>query len=506
MSFETGDIVGNYEVVERIGVGGMGAVYLARHPLLGKQVALKVIHRDLAANGDIVTRFFNEAKALNKIGNPHIVDVLDFGEAATGEYFFIMEYLDGKTLAELLKEGALPEARAVHIAGQIANGLAAAHEQGLLHRDLKPDNVMVGKRDFVKVLDFGLAKAFLSQDMSQLTATGVLMGTPQYMSPEACLSEPKIDQRADVYSLGILLYQMLNGKLPFDSPATGAILVMHVEEEVPRLDASISPLIAEIVYRCLHKDPSQRFQSMEALQQALLSSGQGQSTTIIASAAVPIPVTAPPSIPHSTSPQWGDGPREDPSRALSIDTRGGKRIGLIFGAIALITVGAVALLYSRSHGTSSHSGSSASQQSTSKSKRSRNKSKSVKSSSSSAVAQMPRTTISVESIPTGASVIDEDGKVLIEATPGTFEVDASEERFAITLRHPSSDSRTRVIPVSKDIHIFVELPPAKPVSSTKSKRSSISSSRRSVSNQSRSSRRFKTSSSKSSHDTVNPFE
>ena len=178
----------------------MGAVYLARHPLLGKKVALKIIHRDLATNEDIVSRFFNEAKALSKIGNPHIVDVLDLGTTGDGQYFFIMEYLEGLTLEKMLKRGALTEAKAVRFASQIASGLGAAHDAGVLHRDLKPDNVMVTQSpsgdEFVKVLDFGLAKAFLSQEASQITAAGVLMGTPQYMSPEACLSEQNIDQRA----------------------------------------------------------------------------------------------------------------------------------------------------------------------------------------------------------------------------------------------------------------------------------------------------------------------
>jgi serine/threonine-protein kinase len=158
------------------------------NPLIGKKVALKVIHGELASNREVVQRFFNEARAVNKIGNEHVVEIHDFGQSPEGEYFYIMEYLEGRTLADVLaREGSLAIQRALHIGAQIASALAAAHTCGIIHRDLKPDNIMLlerlGDRDFVKVLDFGLAKMIHDGASAKLTAAGVVLGTPQYMSP-----------------------------------------------------------------------------------------------------------------------------------------------------------------------------------------------------------------------------------------------------------------------------------------------------------------------------------
>src|SRR5262245_39690845 len=199
----------------------MGAVYLAEHPLIGKRVALKVIHRELANNREVVSRFFQEARAVNQIGNEHIVEIHDFGVTPEGDHFYIMEFLEGKTLASLLsKHVALDVVRCLHVGAQMATALGAAHAAGIIHRDLKPDNIMLthrlGDPDFVKVLDFGLAKMFAGGPSAVKTAAGVLLGTPQYMSPEACESKVAVDHRTDIYALGILLFQMMTGVLPFD--------------------------------------------------------------------------------------------------------------------------------------------------------------------------------------------------------------------------------------------------------------------------------------------------
>jgi serine/threonine protein kinase len=206
-----GQSIGNYRILSKIGTGGMGAVYLAEHPLIGKKVALKVIHRELAGNREVVQRFFQEARAVNKIGNEHIVEIHDFGVTPEGDHFYIMEYLHGTTLAAALaQEKVIEMMRALHVGAQIAKALAAAHAAGIIHRDLKPDNIMLmsrlGDPDFVKVLDFGLAKMFADHGSSVKTAAGVLLGTPQYMSPEACESKRDIDYRTDIYAMGILLF------------------------------------------------------------------------------------------------------------------------------------------------------------------------------------------------------------------------------------------------------------------------------------------------------------
>jgi tRNA A-37 threonylcarbamoyl transferase component Bud32 len=254
----------------------MGAVYLAEHPLIGKKVALKVIHRELAGNREVVQRFFQEAKAVNKIGNDHIVEIHDFGVTPEGDHFYIMEYLEGKTLAQILSaEKTIDVMRALHIGAQIAHALAAAHASGVIHRDLKPDNIMLmprmGDPEFVKVLDFGLAKMF-ADGSAVKTAAGVLLGTPQYMSPEACESKPGIDHRTDVYALGILLFQMMTGRLPFDGESMGEVLVKQVTQLPPPprgLNPAIPPSVEQILLRCLAKPVDARFQTMEQLRTAL---------------------------------------------------------------------------------------------------------------------------------------------------------------------------------------------------------------------------------------------
>jgi serine/threonine-protein kinase len=272
-----GHTIGSYRILNKIGTGGMGAVYLAEHPLIGKKVALKVIHRELAGNKEVVQRFFQEAKAVTRINNEHIVQIHDFGVTPEGDHFYIMEYLEGKTLAQLLaKERVIDVMRSLHIAAQVASALAAAHGSGVIHRDLKPDNVMLisrlGDPDFVKLLDFGLAKVFASQSAVK-TAAGVLLGTPQYMSPEACESRATIDARTDVYALGILLFQMTTGMLPFDGETMGEVLVKQVTQLPPAprgINPNIPPSVEQLILRCLAKAADSRFPTMNQLREALL--------------------------------------------------------------------------------------------------------------------------------------------------------------------------------------------------------------------------------------------
>jgi tRNA A-37 threonylcarbamoyl transferase component Bud32 len=308
-----GQCLGNYRIVGKLGHGAMGVVYEAEHPLIGKRVALKVIHSDLARNHEVVTRFFNEARAVNQIGNDHIVDVSDFGQTDEGEHFMVMEVLAGESLADRLeRQRCLSVASALHIAAQLADGLAAAHAAGVVHRDLKPDNVFLveknGDPDYVKILDFGLAKLMLSGRAS-VTKEGVILGTPEYMSPEQAESKRTIDHRSDVYALGILLYQMATGLLPFVGGTMGEVLVKHVSRlpAPPRsLRAEISPAVEQIILRCLAKRPEDRFQGMAELRAALLDPDGWASRPVTplpfsmsASGPVPLP-RAPTPVPVAT--------------------------------------------------------------------------------------------------------------------------------------------------------------------------------------------------------------
>jgi serine/threonine-protein kinase len=271
-----GGTVGNYVVQEKIGEGAMGVVFLAVHPSIGKRVALKAIHPHLATNEEMLTRFFNEARAVTQIGHHHIVSVQDFGQTPEGDSFIVMELLEGPSLGRELKEGrALSLQRALHIARQIADGIAAAHTHGIIHRDLKPDNIILveraGDRDFVKILDFGLAKLTGPSGMSNNTKTGSLIGTPHYMAPEQAEGK-KIDARADVYSLGCMLFHMLTGRVPFPGEGYGEVLVKQLREPPPlpsRLNLLVPPSVEKIVLHALAKKPDFRFASMEAFRSAL---------------------------------------------------------------------------------------------------------------------------------------------------------------------------------------------------------------------------------------------
>ena len=275
--------VGNYEVKLKLGEGGMGAVYLAVHPNIGKRVALKVLHPEFSSNEEVIGRFFNEAKAVNDIQHPNIVDIIDYGEmpSATGGsekvVYFIMEFLAGDSLAKLIHDQApLAPERAQIIAMQVADALGASHRHGIVHRDLKPDNVMISVRrdgrDFVKVLDFGIAKLTGDTPGSRRTRTGIVMGTPAYMSPEQCEGRGLIDHRTDIYSLGILLYEMLTGEVPFRGEGYGEVLVQHMTQ-VPRKPSTIRgvvpPHLEAVCMKALEKRSSDRFSDMDQFMLAL---------------------------------------------------------------------------------------------------------------------------------------------------------------------------------------------------------------------------------------------
>src|SRR5215470_1188154 len=260
----------------------MGAVYLAEHPSIGKKVALKVLHSEFSTNQEVAARFFHEAKAVNDIGHPNIVDIVDFGilQAGGGReqlVYFIMEYLAGVTLSQLIRsEAPLPPERALSIALQVADALSASHKCNIVHRDLKPDNIILlqrgRERDFVKLLDFGIAKLTGGSAVgSHRTRTGIVMGTPAYMSPEQCEGRDTVDKRTDVYALGIVIYEMLTGRVPFVGDGYGEILVQHLTRPpAPPSQIRMLPAHVEVVVlKALEKRPDLRYPTMEEFMRAM---------------------------------------------------------------------------------------------------------------------------------------------------------------------------------------------------------------------------------------------
>ena len=314
-----GENVGNFRITQLLGGGGMGTVYLAEHPGLGRRAAIKILHPQLAADPEIVQRFFNEARAANAAGHRGIVEVLDFGTLASGAPYIVMELLAGESLAARLQRvGRLSVAESVDVADQVADAVGAAHRKGIVHRDLKPDNLFLAAdperpdHPVVKVLDFGVAK--LQQPPAGggdlRTRTGIMMGTPQYMSPEQCRDARDVDHRADIYSLGVVLHEMLAGAPPFASSSWGELVYLHIGVAPPPLRAcgvDVPVLLEAIVLQALTKDPGARFASMEDLRAALRAIGPGAPvrTLVLPEGApeVSMPAAAAPAIATAVMPE-----------------------------------------------------------------------------------------------------------------------------------------------------------------------------------------------------------
>jgi serine/threonine protein kinase len=314
-----GKTIGNYNVRSLLGEGGMGAVYLAEHPLIGRRAAVKVLLPEFTQRRDVVDRFFNEAKACAALQHPGVVEIYDFGKLDDGGAYIIMEYLDGEPLSKRLARGKkLPPRDALAVIHQVAKALSAAHARGIVHRDLKPDNVFIVRDkenpglERVKILDFGIAKLTEEGGVSSgQTRTGALLGTPAYMSPEQCEGAGHVDHRSDIYAMGVILYEMLCGQVPFKLDGFGKILAahLHVEPAPARTHEPSLPVeVEQLVMRMLIKDRAKRPQTcaeVAAAVEALAGSLQLFAQPIAPGAA---PSTFPTPAPSATGSQAGPAP------------------------------------------------------------------------------------------------------------------------------------------------------------------------------------------------------
>ena len=258
-------LAGRYRIDRLLGQGGMGAVFLAEHVHMRKAVAVKVLHREMTYLQEVVARFEREAVAAGRIEHAHVASATDFGRLEDGSFYLVLEYVEGKSLRQMLDDGGpLSTERALHVASQIADALSAAHAAGIVHRDLKPDNVMLIEREgdplFVKVLDFGIAKIELGGAQSPLTQMGSVFGTPEYMAPEQAAGTP-VDARADLYTLGVILYEMLAGKTPFSDDDLVVVLTRQMTADPPALPPAVDANVAALVMQMLAKNPDERPQS-----------------------------------------------------------------------------------------------------------------------------------------------------------------------------------------------------------------------------------------------------
>jgi serine/threonine-protein kinase len=367
------DLVGQvvaerYHVLEKLGEGGMGQVYLAEHVRMGRRSAVKVMSPNLTRDPDAVSRFNREAANASRITHPNVAAIYDFGETSDGLIYLAMEFVDGEPLTKIIQRlGSLPLARAVNIARQTADALTVAHELGIVHRDLKPDNIMIGRgregADLVKVVDFGIAKA--SQNEAQkVTKTGLVVGTPEYMSPEQ-LAGDKLDGRSDVYSLGLVTFVMLTGKLPFPSETAQEAMLMRLMEKPKSLaemrpDITWSPELQAVFDKVLARDMAQRYTVAAEFGTELLRAAQsagvavprasphGAVTTAMDAMAVPAtriaPAAEPPTLPR------GPGGAEPPS-APPPPAPPRRRTGLMVGisAAALLVAGGTAFVIATSN-------------------------------------------------------------------------------------------------------------------------------------------------------------
>jgi serine/threonine-protein kinase len=353
-----GQTIGSFRITKVIGRGGMGTVYLGEHTIISSRVAIKVLMERLATDENLVSRFYAEARAVNLIGHENIVNIFDMNVVPPHRYYLVMEYLEGKPLNYLLT-APVPAAVTIPILIQVCDALQAAHDAGIVHRDLKPENIFLMRRgkqeNFVKVLDFGLAKLLDSERADQQTAAGLIVGTPEFMSPEQANSAP-VDGRADIYGLGCIAWLMCTAKLPFPQRGLADLLVAHrsVNPEPPHIVNPRCPkALSDAIMKAMAKNPNDRFQTASDFARAL----EAALTAIPTPPKVDPPpksVVAPPRPAPTTAPPAGPAqPRFVAKFKADIETADGRALGALtcidisLGGMFIATTGALPAQFSR---------------------------------------------------------------------------------------------------------------------------------------------------------------
>jgi serine/threonine protein kinase len=347
-----GQIVGTYRIVSMLGSGGMGAVWLAEHTLLGRRVAIKFLHAEISQHAAIVERFFAEARAATRIADPGIVVIFDFGWHTDHSAYIVMEHLNGESVAARLRNGRFRVGDAVRVVQQSAMAMAVAHASGIIHRDLKPDNIFlvpdpaVAGGERIKILDFGIAKLVGDEHGNPTrTRTGAIMGTPTYMSPEQCRGAGDIDHRTDIYALGCVLFHLLCGRVPFVATTPGDMIAAHLREPpIPpsALAPEVPPGIDAIVMRCLAKVADDRYATMTELVRDLAATTGSPDVIPTIPPILPTPrpsapvAAPPPAVPLSTFASTA-------GESLVRPPRRGRVLGIVIAAaaVAMVTIAIV---------------------------------------------------------------------------------------------------------------------------------------------------------------------
>jgi serine/threonine protein kinase len=328
-----GFAVGEFRLDAVVGRGGMGVVYSATQPVIEKRVAIKILNAQYSADPALVRRFTDEARAVNRIRHPNIIDIFSFGQLGDGRHYFVMEYLEGSTLGARLEKGTLSLDEAPVFLAQICDALDAAHAENIVHRDLKPENIWIVTprrgRPFVKLLDFGIAKLIAAADQSS-TQTGAVMGTPHYMSPEQCHGRA-VDHRTDIYAMGVILYRFYAGRLPFEGETFMEVLTKQVTlaPDPPSRHTSIPPALDQLIMRCLSKDPAGRPQTARDLGSEL--------EAIFSTSSLPLAISTPPiGVSTTLGASASEIPRQVAPAAIAPAGRNRVWAGVAAGLVAVV--------------------------------------------------------------------------------------------------------------------------------------------------------------------------